>query len=524
MSSSTPQENPILSQDFNKYLILRPERAGFIDLFKFSIWDDTGSGLGFLDGSDIGVVNEETLQQKWLLLFSLVVRKFFHFVKKPMVYLGYVIEFMLNLLAQNGGVFGLFSNFVTGKMVVPERGSESFYTFLGHLDGRLDLYKGRDLVEQIGDDSETIIRAELGNRALMDLCIMASKLAYENAKVVQSVVTHHWKMHFVDFYDCWNDFEQESSTQVFIISDKPKDASLILISFRGTEVFDMDDWSTDIDYSWYEIPELGKVHMGFLEAIGLGNRDNISTFQNHLQSNKTTPKNTMSDHCKDSENCLLCSYFGGTSAASTAPYMVKKSAYYAVRRKLKSLLRENPNAKFVVTGHSLGGALAILFPTVLVLHEETELMNRLLGIYTFGQPRIGNLQLAKYMEDQLENPIPKYFRVVYCNDIVPRLPYDDKTFLYKHFGACIYYNSLYVEQQMSEEPDPNFFGLRYVVPLHLNALWELTRSFIIGYLYGPDYREGWLATGFRLLGLAIPGLSDHCTVDYVNSVRLGKQQ
>lgn len=74
------------------------------------------------------------------------------------------------------------------------------------------------------------------------------------------------------------------STQVFILCDKPKNANLILISFRGTEPFDADDWITDFDYSWYEIPELGKIHMGFLEALGLGNRVNTSTFKQHLQA------------------------------------------------------------------------------------------------------------------------------------------------------------------------------------------------------------------------------------------------
>ena len=113
------------------------------------------------------------------------------------------------------------------------------------------------------------------------------------------------------------------------------------------------------------------------------------------------------------------------------------------------MLEEHKNAKYIVTGHSLGGALAILFPVVLVLHEEMKLIQKLLGVYTFGQPRIGNRQLGRFMEAHLDHPVPKYFRVVYCNDLVPRLPYDDKTFLYKHFGVCLYYDSCYIEQVLT---------------------------------------------------------------------------
>lgn len=42
----------------------------------------------------------------------------------------------------------------------------------------------------------------------------------------------------------------------------------------------------------------------------------------------------------------------------------------------------------------------------------------------------------------------------------------------------------------------------------------------MGYIHGPDYKEGWFRILFRLVGLLLPGLSDHCTTDYVNSVRL----
>lgn len=44
------------------------------------------------------------------------------------------------------------------------------------------------------------------------------------------------------------------------------------------------------------------------------------------------------------------------------------------------------------------------------------------------------------------------------------------------------------------------------------------------YFYGPDYRESWESFLLRLVGLAIPGLSAHSPVDYVNSIRLGTRR
>lgn len=542
-STATKFENNTDDQEkseesITNYLIVRPEKGGMLDLLRYLAWADIGSGVRFLESSEEGIMGEEAADHRWIILVSIIARKIISLFGKPLEYTGFVVDFFLNLLFQNGGIMGLFLNFLQGKVVIPQRDTETFISSIGHLDGRIDLYRAENLLEQIDHSvsAEKTITEEIGNRAHMDLCIMASKLAYENAKVVRSIVVHHWKMHFVDFYNCWNDFQKEFSTQVFILCDKPKDANLILISFRGTEPFDSYDWDTDFDYSWYEIPKLGKVHMGFLEALGLGNRDDTTTFQYLLQM-----KNTNFNHDYEGSGSLLSNTDSdmeqneldrsSDSDRATAvghkkfpPEMVKKTAYYTVRKKLKSLLVEHKNAKFIVTGHSLGGALAILFPSVLVLHQQMDVMKRLLGVYTFGQPRIGNRQLAKFMEAHLEYPVPKYFRVVYSYDLVPRLPYDDKTFLYKHFGVCLYYNSLYIEQKVDEEPDPNLYGLRNVISAHLNAIWELIRSFIIGYTHGREYKESWFMVLVRIMGLALPGIAAHCPTDYVNSVRLGKER
>ncbi|KAJ6427210.1 hypothetical protein OIU84_022747 [Salix udensis] len=519
------------------YLIVRPEKGGMLDLLRYLAWADKGSGERFLESSEEGNMGEEAADHRWIILVSVIVRKIVSLFGKPMEYTGFVVDFFLNLLFQNGGIMGLFLNFLQGKVVIPQRDTDTFISNIGHLDGRIDLYRAGNLLEQIyhSGSAEETITEEKWNRAHMDLCIMASKLAYENAEVVQSIVVHHWKMHFVDFYNCWNDFQKEMSTQVFILCDKPKDANLILISFRGTEPFDADDWETDFDYSWYEIPKMGKVHMGFLEALGLGSRDDTTTFQYHLQMNNSNLNHDYEGSGSLSSNIDseteqnkqdLSSDSDRATAVGNKKFLpdIMKTAYYAVRKKLKSLLLEHKNAKFIVTGHSLGGALAILFPSVLVQHQQMGVMKRLLGVYTFGQPRIGNLQLAKFMEAHLEYPIPKYFRVVYSDDLVPRLPYDDKTFLYKHFGVCLYYNSLYIERKVDEEPDPNFFGLRNITSAYLNAIWELIRSSIIGYTDGPEYKESWFMMLARITGLALPGIAAHCPTNYVNSVRLGKER
>ncbi|XP_073010368.1 triacylglycerol lipase OBL1 [Typha latifolia] len=451
---------------YDDFLILRPDKGGWLDLFYllFSGKVDENKAID----CPIDTVIDQS-RRRWAIFVSLFLQMILLLFKKPMALLGSALEFWMNLLLENGGFGKLIRNILQGNVAIPDKTSSNYRSSIGLIDTRVDLDKKIK-------PSDSKYHASLS--------IMAAKLAYENEACIQTIIHNNWQMTFLGFYNCWNDFQEEYSTQAFMFCDKPVDAELVVVAFRGTEPFNASQWCTDIDFSWYEIPKVGKIHGGFMKALG-------------LQRNSGWPEEL---ELKD----------------ATKPF-----AYYAVREKLREVLDENKKAKFIVAGHSLGGALAILFPTILAVHGEDKLLDKLKGVYTFGQPRVGDEKLGQFVEEKLDRPKRRYFRVVYCNDLVPRVPYDDSALLFKHCGECLYYDSCYRGKVISEEPNKNYFSLWTVIPKYINAAWELIRSLFIGCVEGSDYTEGWLLRLARIVGLVIPGIPPHSPQDYVNSTRLG---
>lgn len=213
------------------------------------------------------------------------------------------------------------------------------------------------------------------------------------------------------------EFQHKSTTQAFIFQQRNIDNDMIIVTFRGTSMFVADDWSTDFDFSWIKIDGMGKAHMGFMIALGL------TKFSNNDQD--------------------LLGDFNGCWPKEMENNPEKPLAYYKIREKLKEMLENNKNAKFIVTGHSLGAALAILFPSILALHGEKELLDRLEGVYTYGQPRVGDEEFGQFMKNCLRRHNIKYYRIVYGYDIVPKVPFDNTLMTFKHFGKSIHFNSLY---------------------------------------------------------------------------------
>ena len=107
------------------------------------------------------------------------------------------------------------------------------------------------------------------------------------------------------------------------------------------------------------------------------------------------------------------------------------------RWQTEALKSQQPLPPLVVTGHSLGGALATM--AAASLHENGI---DVAGLYTFGQPRVGDLRFTRQLNRNLEG---KVFRFVNNNDVVPHIPppfsLRNPLRLYGHLGSVKYFNS-----------------------------------------------------------------------------------
>ena len=154
-----------------------------------------------------------------------------------------------------------------------------------------------------------------------------------------------------------------AETQAFVCKKVAKnEPSYIVLAFRGTEK-NVSDWLTDAR----AYPTIGdggtKVHTGFLEAFD---------------------KNTNAD-------------------GKTVKELVKE---ILDRNEAKDA--HGNSLPLFITGHSLGGALALL-ATKLVAPNVNG------ACYTFGAPRVANYEYFR----RVKTPV---YRVVNSSDIVPRVP------------------------------------------------------------------------------------------------------
>lgn len=111
-----------------RYLIVRPESGGMLDVFRLLFSSDRASGAKFLqtsddddniilDGGGGGRVLMAEPDHRWLIIVSIIMTKVLGVVGKPMEWSGYLFEFFLNLLSLNDNLLGLIYNLLRGILL-----------------------------------------------------------------------------------------------------------------------------------------------------------------------------------------------------------------------------------------------------------------------------------------------------------------------------------------------------------------------------------------------------------------------
>lgn len=95
---------------------------------------------------------------------------------------------------------------------------------------------------------------------------------------------------------------------------------------------------------------------------------------------------------------------------------VKRSS--ELLEKIEDFIEVNDN--FILTGHSLGGSVAVLCANELINRDKN-----IVGVYTFGAPRVGNKKFREYYVEQNLWKKTTNFRTT--NDFITKLPFFYKT-------------------------------------------------------------------------------------------------
>jgi len=125
-------------------------------------------------------------------------------------------------------------------------------------------------------------------------------------------------------------------------------------------------------------------------------------------------------------------------------------AYMSLRDSIISaageLSKRFPKLPLLVTGHSLGGAIATLAAVDFALNKTVT--NEVL-LWTYGSPRVGNDAFADFIDSKYVNAT----RVTYKRDPIPHLP--PKVVNYQHHNTEYWFQSASSYQRCPETEDPN---------------------------------------------------------------------
>lgn len=152
-----------------------------------------------------------------------------------------------------------------------------------------------------------------------------------------------------------------------------------------------------------------------------------------------------------SHYCSNCNVHKGFFDAEQS---IISQTIYGVRQ----LIKDFPGYSIIVTGHSLGAALATL-TTLDLMRNFTDSSPPTILMINFGSPSVGDDGFASYASEQL---IPFHYRVTHYRDIVPHLPWSRR---YTHINGEWYEDEDHLLHECQGYEDSNCADQWYILSI-----------------------------------------------------------
>uniref|UniRef100_A0A452Y208 Uncharacterized protein n=1 Tax=Aegilops tauschii subsp. strangulata TaxID=200361 RepID=A0A452Y208_AEGTS len=205
-------------------LIIRPEKVRFIDILSLLILRRPITSYAFIDAGDQTTHDVGVTPGDIFVVLTQIIQKALAAAYYPAKIIGAIVELLLNFFALNGGLLGIVWNIIRFKLVIPRREAANYRTMIGMIDGRTELKPAP--AASVGDMRQlqvldVVVSGEVADLEsggyvtagtplvlrqylILEITVMAAKIAYENAAFVKNVVNNVWKFNFVGFYNGWN--------------------------------------------------------------------------------------------------------------------------------------------------------------------------------------------------------------------------------------------------------------------------------------------------------------------------------
>ncbi|MGI5443090.1 lipase family protein [Streptomyces shenzhenensis] len=170
-----------------------------------------------------------------------------------------------------------------------------------------------------------------------------------------------------------------------------------------------------------------------------------------------------------------------------------------------------------ITGHSLGGAMASMMAVMLRQEKKYATIADLLkGVYTFGQPMIGDPSFARACESDGELS-RKVIRYIHGDDVIPHFP-PVTAGPYMHFGREYRYRISHLRESVSG-------WLRYMGSPHQEqtGVWQETDKYtsqmssFLGFALGASTLAARKSQILRALPV-VYSLEDHLPAHYIGTL------